>query len=322
MSHVTVEQRYAIERMLIMKFSQISIANAIGKDKSVVSREIKRNRDLRSGEYRYDLAQRKYVSRLANKSKQVKFTNEIKDYVESKLKDKWSPEQISNSPCPQIEQKVSHERIYQHIAMDKKAGGDLYKHLRRKKKYKKRCGSPDRRGKLTGQKNIKERPKIVEKRKRVGDFEVDLVIGANHKGAIVTMNDRRTGYAILELIKSKDSKELAKTIVRKLKKYKVILRTITSDNGKEFADHKWISSKLEIGYYFADPYSSWQRGSNENYNGLLRQYFPKKTNFKTLNKKDVMFAQNQLNHRPRKRLGYKTPHVVFNLLINKVAFRI
>ena len=306
MSHVTEGQRYTIEKMVEQGYRQKDIAEVIGKDKSVVSREIKRNSDQRNGNYRSVLAQRKYESRKQEKPKAIRFTEEVKAYVEAKLEKKWSPEQISSTMTQECGHKVSHERIYQHIIEDKKKGGLLHKNLRRRKKYKKRIGASDYRGKIKDQKSINDRPVDVEEKTRIGDFEVDLVLGANHKGALVTINDRKTGFAKIKLVKSKDSKVVAKAIVQALKPYKNHLHTITSDNGKEFAEHKYISEKLGIDFYFAEPYSSWQRGANENLNGLIRQYFPKKTSFEQLTWREIKHVENALNTRPRKRLKYKT----------------
>lgn len=257
--------------MLLQGYRQKDISTAIGKDKSVVSREVKRNCDQRSGRYDHDLAQRKYQKRQKEKPHAIKFTEEVRKYVDAKLEQKWSPEQISKTPVHNGLNMVSTERIYQYIMEDKKKGGDKYKHLRRKKKYKRRIVTEDRRGKLSNTKSIHERPKEVEQRIRYGDYEVDLIVGANHKGGLLTMNDRRTGMVKIKKIKGKNSKQIAKQIVAAMIGEKDQIYTITSDNGREFADHEYISQKLEILYYFADPYSSWQRGSNENLNGLIRQ---------------------------------------------------
>lgn len=319
MSHVTEEQRYTIEMMLKQGYRQKDIVELIGKHKSVVSREIKRNRDQRNGIYRWDLAQRKYESRKQEKPKAIKFTDRVKRHVEAKLEKKWSPEQISSTMAKGCGQKVSHERIYQHIIEDKKKGGSLYKNLRRRKKYSRRIGSIDQRGKIKHQKSIKQRPVEVESKTRIGDLEVDLVMGANHKGALLSINDRKTGFAKIKLLKSKDSKQVAQAIIKALLPYKKYLHTITSDNGKEFSEHQYISDKLGIDFYFAEPYCSWQRGANENLNGLIRQYYPKKTNFEQLSWREVKKVENELNKRPRKRIHFKTPEEEFNLL-TKVAF--
>jgi IS30 family transposase len=300
-------------------YYQKDIANAIKKDKSTVSRELRRNCDQRSGKYYSDLAQRKYKLRQKTKPRAIKFTEEVKNHVDLMLSHNWSPEQISHTPAPNGLTLVSHERIYQYIIEDKKKGGDKYKHLRRKKKYKNRCKTEDRRGKLSNTISIHERPKEVESRSRYGDYEVDLIVGANHKGGLLTINDRKTGLVKIRKIEGKNSKHIGKLIVAALRREKGRIYTITSDNGREFADHEYVSKKLGITFYFADPYSSWQRGSNENLNGLIRQYFPKKTNFDTVSKEEIKKVEKELNNRPRKRFGFKTPLQEYNSL-TKVAF--
>ena len=319
MSHVTSEQRYTIDVMLKQGYRQNEIAMAIGKCKSVISRELKRNCDDRNGKYRSELASRKCKGRHKMKPKKIRFTKEVEQYVNKKLNQEWSPEQISNTPNKKGLDMVSPERIYQHILRDRKKGGQLYKKKRRQKKYRSRLRGADTRGKIKNTVNISQRPPIVDNKGRVGDFEVDLVIGANHKGALVTINERRTGYTKVKHVKSKNSKTVAKAIIRALKPIKEFCHTITSDNGKEFADHELISKELEIDFYFADPYSSWQRGANENFNGLLRQYFPKKKSFEQLSWYEVQKAEDRLNNRPRKRLGFQTPNFLFNKF-TKVAF--
>ena len=319
MCHVTKSQRYTIEVMLNKGYKQKEIAESIGKDKSVVWREINRNCDKRSGEYRSELADRKSKERLKSKPKQIRFTSAVKSYVKKKLSLQWSPEQISKTPCEEGLEMVSPERIYQYIIEDKKQGGELYKNLRRKKRYRKRLGNQDNRGKIKDRISISERPKEVEQKVRIGDFEVDLVIGSNHKGAIVTINERKTGFTKVRKVNSKNAVEVAQAIVKVLTPYKQICKTITADNGKEFAEHKYISKMLDIDFYFADPYCSWQRGANENYNGLLRQYFPKKSSFDKITWREVKKVEKLLNQRPRKRLGFKSPLEELNLL-TKVAF--
>ena len=319
MGHVTSAQRYTIEVMLAQGHKQKDIAATINKDKSVVSREIRRNCDKRSGEYKSDLADRKYEHRKRTKVKSIKFTPKVKKIVDKKLKLQWSPEQISNACHAENQDMVSHERIYQHIIEDKKNGGALYLNLRRKKKYRNRIGNKDNRGKIKNTKSIKDRPSIVDDRKRLGDFEVDLIIGANHKGALLTINERKTGFAIIRKLTSKNADHVAKQIVKALKPIAHLCKTITSDNGKEFAEHEFVSKELGIDFYFADPYASWQRGANENYNGLVRQYFPKKSSFVNITNTNVKRVQKLLNNRPRKRLGFISPLEKINSL-TKVAF--
>jgi transposase, IS30 family len=317
MNHLTQEQRYTISVMREQGYSQKDIAKAIQKDKSTVSRELRRNCDMRNGNYSNVLAHHKYVKRQKAKPKHIKFTAKMQRYIDKKLELKWSPEQISSRSKAKGRPMVSHERIYQYIIEDKKKGGNKWTHLRRKKRYKRRCVTNDRRGKLKNTKNISERPSIAQKRKVFGHFEIDLIIGLN--GVLLTINDLKTGKVIIRKLKSKNAMNLAKAVIKALKKLKINIYTMTSDNGKEFSEHEYISRELGIDFYFADPYSSWQRGANENLNGLIRQYFPKKTNFANITWKEVKRVENDLNNRPRKRLGFLTPNEVF-INLTKVAF--
>jgi IS30 family transposase len=323
MSHLTTEQRYTISSMKQQGFNQTEIAKIINKDKSVVCRELKRNCDSRSGAYKYELAQKKCAERHKNKPKKIKLTANIKSYIENSLEQKLSPEQIAGVASKSEIECVSHERIYQYIWHNKKQGGKLYEHLRTNgKRYRKRGSAKDRRGIITGRVDISQRPKIVEQRLRFGDLEIDTIIGKNHHGAIVTVNDRTTGMLKMKKLESKDATILANETIKLLAAWQPYLKTITADNGKEFAAHKTISEQLIIDFFFAQPYHSWERGSNENLNGLIRQYIPKKTDFDNITDEYVTFVENQLNNRPRKRFKYESPNTIFNQFINteKVAF--
>lgn len=324
MSHLTLGQRYQIEALINLGCKQNLISEIIGKDKSVISRELMRNCDKRSGLYKCNLAQQKCVTRHSDKPKNSCFTDEIMSYVKKNIELDFSPEQIvgvakkESLPC------VSIERIYQYIKKDKKQGGMLYKHLRCSgKKYASRGSVKDKRGQIKGRIDIDNCPKIVEERARFGDFEIDLVIGKNHKQAILTSNDRATGLLRMSKVKSKEANEIEKVAIDILGEFTSILHTITSDNGKEFANHINIAKQLEIDYFFAKPYHSWERGSNENLNGLIRQYFPKGSDFTTITVEQLKFVEDKLNNRPRKRFGYLTPNEVYlqSLTQNgKVAF--
>jgi IS30 family transposase len=319
MSHLTCEQRYTISALNKAGYTQKAIAEAIEKDKSVVSRELRRNCDKRSGEYRYELAQKKCQERHKSKPKKRYFTASIASYVDEKLGIKLSPEQIVGEARKDGIACVSHERIYQHIWKDKRKGGKLYENLRtRGKRYRKRGASKDKRGIIRERIDISQRPAVVELRERIGDLEIDTIIGQNHQGAIVTINDRATGMLKMKKLNGKDAKELALATVDILQEWKPFLHTITADNGKEFADHKYISEALGIDFYFARPYHSWERGSNENLNGLIRQYIPKKTDFSTITDEYVAYVQNEINNRPRKRHDFQTPIYILNQ--KKVAF--
>jgi len=323
MSHLTYEQRYAISVMLKAKYRQKQIAEAMDKDKSVVSREIARNCDKRNGNYDADLAERKYEKRRDSKPKKVHFTAEIQEMVEDKLAKKYSPEQIVGVAKKQGVACVSHERIYQHIWKDKRTKGNLYDHLRTKgKRYRKRGAAKDSRGIIPDRVDISQRPKVVDDRERAGDLEIDTIIGKNHQGAIVTVNDRASGLLKMKKLEGKSAQQLAMATIELLEDMKPFLNTITADNGREFAAHQSISKALEIDFYFARPYHSWERGANENLNGLIRQYIPKQTDFSTITDEYIKFVENELNNRPRKRHDFQTPNQIFNQLTNhqEVAF--
>lgn len=318
MGHLTLEQRYKIEAYKNLGKGVSEIADYIGRDKSVVSREIKRNSDGRSGLYKAELAQRKSEQRHQYKAKYQRFNQEVERNVLHYLKQDFSPEQIVGRAAIEGKVVVSHERIYQYIWKDKRAGGKLYKHLRNKgKKYRKRIHSKDNRGIIINRIDISKRPKVVDNKERIGDLEIDLVIGKDHKGALLTINDRATGLLFMGKIDSKESKAVTDKTIELLEEWKPLLHTITSDNGKEFANHREISEKLDIDYYFAKPYHSWERGANENLNGLVRQYFPKKTNFEAITQEQINKVVNKLNNRPRKRFDYKTPNEVFAQKLNE-----
>lgn len=330
MSHLTKAQRYTIFVMREQNFSMEKIAATIGKDKSTVSRELNRNCDKRSGRYNADLAQRKYEQRQREKPHHVRFTEEVRQRVEAMLREDYSPEQIVGRCKLEGLECVSVESIYQYVWEDKRRGGDLHTHLRRKgRRYRKRGAKKDSRGVIRDRVSIDERPKEVDDRSRFGDLEIDLVMGANHKRALLTANDRASGIAWLALLEGKDSKALAEKAKALLLPYKGLLLTVTSDNGKEFAEHKALAEALGVDYYFAHPYHSWERGANENLNGLIRQYLPKGSSFEHLNDNEIKRIRDKLNNRPRKRFGYLSPIEYFfanfapnlNLsLTQKVAF--
>lgn len=304
-------------------YSQREISERISKDKSVVSRELKRNCDLRNKDYKADLAQKKYEKRKSEIPKKIYFTASIKELVVSKLGLFYSPEQIVGECKLYKIPMVSVERIYQFVWMDKKDGGKLHKNLRnRGRKYRKRSDFKDKRGVIIGRVDIDKRPKIVEERTRFGDLELDTIVGKDHQGGLVSINDRMTGLMKISKIASKEAKEVEAKIIEELSAWKPILHTLTSDNGKEFANHKVISEALDIDFYFAKPHHPWERGSNENGNRLIRQYFPKGTDFSLISDEQVKKAENDLNNRPRKRHGFLSPNQIFdNLSFNqKVAF--
>lgn len=323
MKHLTEEQRYTIEKLLSQQFSKSRIAAIIGVHKSTISREIKRNSDLRSDKYISGLAHRKYEKRQKEKPRHKVFTDKIRVRAEELLRQDFSPEQITGYCRKQGEEMVSHECLYQHIWSDKKQGGQLHIHLRRQgRRYRKRGVAKDCRGIIRNRISIDKRPTVVENKERFGDLEVDTIIGKNHKGAIVTINDRATGMLTMKRIDKKEASITRKAIIELLEPWMPFnLSTMTADNGKEFAEHERISEQLGIDVYFAHPYHSWERGSNENLNGLIRQYIPKNSDFQSLSDDYIKYIENKLNQRPRKRFGYLSPKQKMDSLLfnNKVA---
>lgn len=305
---LTCEQRYTINRLLKRNYSQTDIAELIGVHKSTLSRELQRNSGKRG--YRHKQAQQKALGRRKDKSPpriSEDTWNQIKSYIE----DDWSPEQISGKMKLTKNISVSHEWIYQFILKDKQAGGNLYTHLRCSGKRRKRYGSYECRGIIKNRRSIEERPAIVETKERIGDWEADTIIGKAHKGAIVSLTERKTKYCLIYKVERKTADLVSKAMSKLLLPLKDIVHTITSDNGKEFALHEKTAETLETDFYFAHPYASYERGLNENTNGLIRQYFPKDRDFRTITDEELIMAMKKLNNRPRKTLGFLTPNEVF-----------
>jgi transposase, IS30 family len=316
MKHLTQEQRYEISAYLHSGKSKSEIASLVRVHKSTISREIVRNSYGSWHQYMPREAQKKADLRKKCRPGKVVFTQEMKALAKDLLIEfNYSPEQISGRCKLQSIPMVSHEILYQWIWKDKRQKGHLYKYLRRRgRKNKKRGSEYNSRGILKNRRTIDQRPAIVEERRRFGDFEIDSIIGKNKKSALMTINDRLTGRLWIRKLKGRDPKSMADTAIKCLTSFKGKIFTITSDNGFEFAFHKKIETKLRINFYFARPYHSWERGANENINGLVRQYFPKGTDFSEVTEKQVGIVENLINSRPRKRLGYYTPMEFINTL--------
>ncbi len=316
--HLTYKQRCQIFTLKQSDnyYSQAKIAETLNVSQTAISRELARN----TGKNGYD-PEEAHIKAAARQSEansgNIKLTPEVKAYIDYWLKkEQWSPEQISGRSMKQnCGVKLSHERIYQYIWDDKQKGGTLYKNLRRSgKKYKKRGKKTAGRGLIPNRVGIEERPKLVELKSRFGDLEVDTIVGANHQGAILSIVDRKSKLTVLRLLPRGTAENVKNAMVAALKQLEEHVHTITSDNGKEFAQHQEIAKQLNAGFYFANPYHSWERGLNENTNGLVRQYFPKGTNFRTITQLDVDRVEYLLNTRPRKTLGYRTPLEAFFFL--------
>ena len=312
--HLSQNERYQIYALLRAGQTQTKIASILGRHKSTISRELK----LGTGLCNYRPKQA--CALAAKRAKSSRNASQIAPWVLNMathmLNLQWSPVQIAGK-LP-----ISHETLYLRIYADQAHKGQLYKNLRCQKKQRKRYGKGyERRGQIIGRRSIEERPAYIENRSQIGHWEADTVIGVNHKQAIVTLVERKSGYAVIAKVQNKTAKLVSKAIVKLLEPFKAKVKTLTYDNGKEFAKHAWIDKKLSSTGYFARPYCSWQRGSNENFNGLLRQYVPKKRLMSTVSDEEITMIQNRLNYRPRKRLGFKSPHEVFHQSLNRVALR-
>jgi IS30 family transposase len=310
--HLSQTERYQIFSLMKEGLNCTEIAKNLGRSKSTISREIVRNKGGRGYRPRQTDQLARERSLLSRNARRIE--PDVLKAAFDRISEQLSPEQVA------AELPISHETLYQHIYADKAAGGALWKNLRCQKKKKKRYASGvERRGQIANRRPISERPADVEIRRTVGHWEGDTVIGAGHKQAIVTLVERKSGYARLMKVSHKTSKQVADAVIKKLRSVHARVKTITFDNGKEFAEHARIDKALGSTTYFADPFSSWQRGSNENLNGLLRQYIPKKRPLSTVTDEELRMIEHRLNNRPRKRLGFKTPNQVFHESLNRVA---
>ena len=312
-NHLSKVERYQLSVLLKAGHSISYIAKQLNVHRSTLYREVKRNSKPR-GSYDAIYANEYSEIRKERFSKRRKLNIEMINIIRDKLENgQWSPEQIKGYCDKNNIAMVSHERIYQYIYEDKANGGNLYKHLRTgNKRYKNRYGKhKNRRIIIKNKVSIDERPEIVNKKQRYGDWEIDTIVGKNHKGAIVTAVERKSGFILMRKLKSKSATHLATETIRLLAPYKYLVHSITSDNGTEFAKHEYISKKLNAKFYFAHPYSSFERGLNEYSNKLIRQYIPKKSNFDYYNTMDILAINDKLNNRPRKLLNFEKPSNVF-----------
>jgi IS30 family transposase len=311
--HLTHEERFTIATLHDKKYSQTKIAEIMGRHPSTVGRELKRNSQANRS-YDSELATKMTKQRAAQAScRASRIPPESWKYVDEKLtSEQWSPEEITGRMKNEGLQAISHETIYRRLWADKKSGGSLHSHLRHKiGSYRKRDSPRERRGHIPGQRCISTRPPEVEDRTRFGDYELDTVIGLQSGPVLVTIVDRRSRRALLIKAADKTAQAVSTAIISALGPYRKEAHTLTFDNGKEFASHQLIDEILLTTSYFAHPYHSWERGLNENTNGLIRQYFPKRTDFSKITDEQIYEVQEKLNNRPRKCLGWRTPNEVF-----------
>lgn len=311
-------QRYRISWMLENNFSKTQIARDLCVSRSTVHREIKRNSNTYSKLYDPALAHKKYRKRMHDKPKHIRFTDEMKRLAREKLELQWRPEQITGRCRLAGVDMVSYEWLYQWIYKDKHYGGKLYLNLpHRGRKKQKRANTNDYRGLIPNRRDIDERPAEVDLRQRIGDIEVDTVVGRGRSGSIVTMIDRTSGFLWASLVPSLETYEVCAAVIRTLQPLRGILKTITFDNGREFYRHADVSAALCTDNFFTKPYHSWEKGSIENANGLLRQYFKKGSSFEHLSQDDILHACYLLNNRPRKRFGFLSPVEIFSLYLHQ-----
>ena len=303
---LTREQRYQIYALKKEGHSRTQIARNVGVHKATVSRELSRNTGGRGYRPKQadELARERQQQRIRPRITSAQWTQ-----VEELLRQQWSPEQISGRLALEQQASISHERIYQYVYADKARGGTLYHHLRCQKQRRKRYGSYSRRGQIPNRVTIDQRPAVVEQKARLGDWEADTIIGRHHKEAIVSLTERKSKLTCLAKVVRNTAELVTQAVSTQLQS--LVVKTITSDNGREFAGHQQIGQNLQADFYFAHPYHSWERGLNENTNGLVRQYFPKKSEFSKITDRQITKVEERLNNRPRKTLGYRTPNEVF-----------
>lgn len=319
--HLTQNERYYICRQIANFISINKIAQQLNVHKSTIYREINRN-SRGENDYDSDYADKKssLVKSNASRLKCFKqFTNPVILYIEEELKIKWSPEQISGRLKIDMNKSISHVTIYKYIKHDKANGGKLFKLLSHQgRKY--RYGATNT-SNIIDRIDISQRPKIVDKKTRIGDFEVDTIVTKKNSGTtcLFTMVDRRSKLTFIRKVENRYSLSIKETIENIYLNTVIPIRTITSDNGPEFAEHKAISENISCGFYFARPYRSCDRALNENTNGLIRKFIPKGSDLDKITEDEIRNIENLLNNRPRKTLKFRTPNEVITKYLQRVS---
>jgi transposase, IS30 family len=311
--HLSPDERYQIQIGLALGLPVKAIAAGIARSPSTVYREIDKGTGGAGYEAKYAQQRKLLRARQSRNAKAIDPKTWLK--VAHLITQDYSPEQTAD--CIN----ASHEAIYQHIYRDKRAGGYLWLHLRCQKRYRKRAGGRDRRGTIPNQRSIELRPKHIEHRAQVGHWEADTIVGPHHGSAILTMVERKSGYTLMALLPDRTASSTYQAMVQLLEPMAYMVKTITTDNGGEFAWHEKLDVQLGCLSYFCRPYASCQRGTNENTNGLVRQYIPKQRHLHTVDQQELQMVMDRLNHRPRKRLGFRTPHQVFVQSLKSFATR-
>jgi IS30 family transposase len=309
---ITPEERYRLAALRKQGVSQAAMARELGRSPSTISREFARNTCSYDRHYRPSKAQERTNGRRSRSRRNHRFTVQDLERVNALLDFQWSPEQIAAALREAGLLTISHETIYRHIWRDKKAGGLLYQHLRgARKRRRKRYGKHDSRGRLASKRPIAERPPEVALRAEKGHWEIDTVMGSGSKDCVVTIVERKTGFLIIGKLADHSMESMNERVIPLIQKHSAEFKTVTADNGTEFHGYADIEKKTGTVFYFATPYHSWERGSNENANGLIRQYLPKGTSMAMLTQKQCNAIAHKINTRPRKRLGFKSPWQCF-----------
>jgi IS30 family transposase len=306
---ITSAERYSLALLRQRGLHPAAIARVLGRHRSSISRELRRNASHSDGTYRPPLADWYAQGRRRHSRRNTRFTSSDWAQVDALVREDWSPEQIAGRLRRDRVLAISHETIYRRIWRDKRAGGDLHRHLRgRQKLRRKRYGTYDSRGRLAGKRPITARPAGAAHRSRFGHWEGDTMLGAGQAGpCIVTLVERKSGYLVIGQLRQRTAAFLNRRLRQVLPRQRRLVRTITVDNGTEFHSYAALEQHLPTRFYFATPHHSWERGTNENTNGLIRQYLPKGHSMAHLSQRDCDRLALKLNRRPRKRLGYRTP---------------
>ena len=319
---LTSEERYMLAALRRQGLKQAEIARALGRHRSTVCREVRRNSTRADGHYRAFTAQERTNGRRSRSRRNRRFTAEDFALVEELLCRQWSPEQVAGSLRREGRLLISHETIYRYVWRDKKQGGTLYTHLRdARKRRRKRYGAYDSRGRLAGKRLIAERPAEVETRSSVGHWEIDTVMGTGSRDCVVTLVERKSGLVLIGKLPDRTKESFNRRVVRLIRRHAGAFKTVTADNGTELHGYERVERLTGATFYFARPYHSWERGSNENANGLIRQYLPKGTSMAGLTQHGCNAIERLLNTRPRKRLGFRTPLECFNESSASVALQ-
>lgn len=301
-------ERYVMARMIRQGYSYRAIGAVLDRSASTITRERKRNATHHDGHYRAEKAHQYAMARRRSTRKQDQYSQQEWEEIAGLVERKWSPEQIAGRARSLRKRCMSKETIYRYIRRDRRAGGQIWRQLRIVSKFgRKRRGSPATRGRLVGKRHISERPKAVELRVRIGHWEGDTVMGSDMRHCVLTLVERVSGYVIIKKLKARTKEQAAAALKQAINEAKRKVLTITLDNGTEFHDYEKVEAEHRVKFYFATPYRSWERGTNENTNGLIRQYLPKGTCMREVTQADCDAIAAELNDRPRRRLGFKTP---------------